>query len=90
MIPDLADPKLRALYDALLGRREPTWPDKAVLLAVTGVVDSVERLPEAVVAPARERIATVIGRAFRIDPTGTAQRMRSWLAELRAKADERL
>jgi hypothetical protein len=85
MIPNLADPKLRALYGALLGKREATWAEKAVILAVAAKLEEAREI----LGAENDRIAAVIERAWRIDRVGFLRRLYGWLDEAKERAVDR-
>lgn len=85
MIPDLADPGFRALYDVLLGRQEPTPEQKGVLLAVgmdisrsaqTGDLEIKLELPEIAY-----KVGLIMERAWKIDEPGVSRRLRAYVDE---------
>jgi hypothetical protein len=87
LIPDLADPDLRALYDALRGRREPRMDEKCVLIAVgarmagavlPATMDALNEFGKETYA----KIALLIERADRIDASGVAARFISYIRDV--------
>lgn len=72
LIPDLENPRLRRLYDALLGRREPTDDEKGVFIAVGCGIASGEHLA---------KVELVMERAWELDRDGMERRLRCWIED---------
>lgn len=86
MIPNLSHPMLRALYNALLGRREPTPQEMSVLIGVGARMREATDLmsPEVVT-----QIEHILERALRIDKQGVSDRIEGYCKELGQCRDER-
>lgn len=86
LIPDLADPQLRALYDALLGRRKPTWEEINVLVAVAGGMrEATDLIPAKRVA----QVVVILERAWQLDERGCKDRLEGYCKDLGKRQDER-
>lgn len=93
MIADLSDPRLRVLYDALLGRRVPTTDEKGVLVAVgmdiSRCMESGDReikLPHPAFVL---KVGLVMERAWQIDEEGVKKRLRSYVEEIEREQEKR-
>lgn len=93
MIPDLFDPRLRALYDALRGRREATETEKVVLVAVCqDMAEGFERgdmestLPNVALAL---QIGLVIERAMEVDKVICDRCLCAYVADVTKLAKEK-
>ncbi len=86
LIPDLHDPRLRALYDALLGKREATMDEKVALVAVCmDVADSAKgddldsRFPNPAYAV---KIACIMERAMQVDEHTFDRRLNAYIDDV--------
>lgn len=91
MIPSFADPRMRNLYDVLLGRREPTMDEKGTLVAVgidifegEGTDPREIRLPNPALARA---VGVIMERAWQIDAEGVENRLAAYVQEMVDAAD---
>lgn len=92
MIPDLGNPALRAMYDALLGKRKATRSEKATVLAVQLSLEEAEetgdqriKLPNPAYAV---KVALIMQRAFNLDEEGYKRRIQSWYGEFIQEAED--
>lgn len=92
MIPDLANPALRAMYDALLGKREATRNEKATILTVQHSIEEAHetgdqriKLPNPAYAV---KVALIMQRAFDMDEEGYKHRIQGWYGEFIQEAED--
>lgn len=92
LIPDLSDPKLRALYEVLRGRREPRMDEKSVLVAVgakmAGATNSTFNVIDVLGQAMCDKITLLIIRASRIDASRVAARFIAYMQDIKQEAEK--
>lgn len=87
LIPDLMNPTLRPLYDALLGRREPDFDEKCVLFAVAGrMPQSCNRLGDEL----HHKIDVILDRARAVDPASVNACLDRCMLDVHLEVEKRM